>query len=216
MDSKTIKGLLIAGGVLLASTIGCCGIFGFFGAVSDKNKPTVESQTVETPKPFISQTPTPMPAPETFAELKQKANNALALEKEEYSQDDIKVFTDTSEKLKAIPKTEKDYKEAQSLSKKLYDRVIRLAAERLLLGDKPQSGYNGKVSEVDQYLSKTLNDYDDSEYVEWTPVKKIEIKGEPYWAVGLKLRAKNAFGAKILKDVVFLIRQGQVVKTMGL
>jgi hypothetical protein len=98
----------------------------------------------------------------------------------------------------------------------LYDRVIRLAAERLLLGDKPQSGYNGKVSEVDQYLSKTLNDYDDSEYVEWTPVKKIEIKGEPYWAVGLKLRAKNAFGAKILKDVVFLIRQGQVVKTMGL
>ena len=86
-----------------------------------------------------------------------------------------------------------------------------------MLGQKPEnSGWNGKVACVDRYLKTTLNDYDSSEYMEWSPVTKVELKGEPYWAVKLKLRAKNAFGAYIVKDVAFFIRQNEVVKAVGL
>lgn len=203
---------------------GSCVLCGIIGGIQEaiNPKPKEESKPVATtnnqsPSNLPVATPTSISTPPpTFAELKQKGEGLLKLDKEEYTQDDIKPFLDLEKQLAAIPKQAREYKEANNLKKKLSDKVIRLAAEKIVLGAKPQSGYAGKVYEVDNYLSKTLNDYDDSEYLEWTPVKKLDVKGEPYWAVGLKLRAKNAFGAKIVKDVVFFIRDGQVVKTTGL
>lgn len=66
------------------------------------------------------------------------------------------------------------------------------------------------------YLRDNLNDYDSSEFVEWSPVAKLEVKGEPYWVVRLKLRAKNAFGGYVLKNTFYFIRQNKVVSAEGL
>ena len=85
------------------------------------------------------------------------------------------------------------------------------------IGPKPQqSAMNGSVEVVDRYLRETLNDYQSAEYVEWSPVTPAKIDGESFWAVRLKLRAKNAFGAKILKDSYFVIRHDKVVSVTGL
>ena len=45
---------------------------------------------------------------------------------------------------------------------------------------------------------------------------KLKVKGEPFWVVRLKLRAKNAFGGYILKDTFYFIRQNEVVAAEGL
>jgi ribosomal protein L40E len=119
--------------------------------------------------------------------------------------------------LQSIPKEAKEYKEAQPILKRTTEQLSRIMAEEYILGPKPEnSAYDGSVRAVDKYLERVLNDYDDSEYLEWSPVTKVTLKGEPYWAVRLKLRAKNAFGAKIVKDVIFFIRQNQVVRAEGL
>lgn len=119
--------------------------------------------------------------------------------------------------LSSIPKGAKEYKEAQPLLELARKRWARLAAEDLVLGPKPDNaGWNGKVYCVDHYLKRTLNDYDSAEYLEWSPVTRMDVKREPYWAVRLKLRAKNAFGALIIKDAVFFIRQNEVVNAVGL
>lgn len=69
---------------------------------------------------------------------------------------------------------------------------------------------------VVEYLKNNLNDYDSSEFVEWSPVAKLEVKGEPFWVVRLKLRAENAFDGYILKNAFYFIRQNKVVAAEGL
>jgi hypothetical protein len=44
----------------------------------------------------------------------------------------------------------------------------------------------------------------------------VYIGKEPYWGVRLKLRAKNAFGAYILRDTYYFMRNNKVVKSEGL
>ena len=84
-------------------------------------------------------------------------------------------------------------------------------------GAKPEnSSWDGSVQCVDRYLRETLNDYQSAEYVEWSPVTKLDLNGESYWAVRLKLRATNPLGAKVLKETVFFIRNGRVVHAAGL
>lgn len=85
------------------------------------------------------------------------------------------------------------------------------------MGPKPKnSEWDGRVDAVVKYLRRNLNDYDSSEFVEWSPVTKLKVKGEPFWVVRLKLRAKNAFGGYILKDTFYFIRQNEVVAAEGL
>jgi hypothetical protein len=87
----------------------------------------------------------------------------------------------------------------------------------MVLGPKPKnSEWDGRVDPVVEYLKNNLNDYDSSEFVEWSPVTKLEVKGEPFWVVRLKLRAKNAFGGYILKNTFYFIRQNRVVIAEGL
>lgn len=164
----------------------------------------------------VPATPTPTPKP-TFAELKTKAEALLKLEQGEYDSSDLNRFDAVMQQLREIPKDAKEYKEAQVLSKKLIDKASVIGAEIIVLGKKPKnSSWDGSVREVDQYLKQVLNDYDSAEYIEWSPVTKVYVKKEPFWAVRLKLRAKNGFGAYILRDTYFLIRGGQVVKAEGL
>ena len=90
-------------------------------------------------------------------------------------------------------------------------------AERLVMGPKPHSSeWDGGVQPVKDYLKAVLNDYDSSEFVEWSPVVKTYVGKEPYWTVRLRLRAKNAFGALILRDTYYYIRNNQVVMSKGL
>ncbi len=95
--------------------------------------------------------------------------------------------------------------------------VAVVGAERIVMGPKPmQIGSGGGVSQVKDYLSSVLNDYENSEFVEWLPISKVYVGKEPYWGVGLRLRAKNRFGALVLRDTYYYIRNNQVVKSKGL
>jgi hypothetical protein len=122
--------------------------------------------------------------------------------------------------LMTIPQDAREFKEAQTLLKKAKslrkaaeEERAKAAAEEALLGPKPEnSAWDGTVQCVDKYLKETLNDYDSAEYMEWSPVTKLDTKEGPYWVVRLKLRAQNAFGGKIVKNVIFFIRQNEVVK----
>ena len=171
---------------------------------------TEPSQPVSVASPITATKP-------SFAELQQRSDSLLKLNKEEYSQDDVKEFDAVMQPLREIPKDSKDYIQAQTLNKKLIDKSAKVGAEMLVLGPKPKnSEWDGRVEPVVNFLRKNLNDYGSCEFVEWSPVTKVEVKKEPYWVVRLKLRAKNSFGALILKETYYLIRQNEVVSAQGL
>lgn len=201
--------------------VGLCVLCGGIGVISDSINKTSSDTPAQLASnkpaanvPAASATPTPPP---TFADLKIKGEKLLKFERSEYSKDDMAQFDEVMTPLRAIPKESKDYKEAQALNKKLIDKVAVIAAEVVVLGEKPKnSEWDGSVRPAENYLKQALNDYGSSEYISWSPVKKVYIGKEPYWGTMVKLRAKNAFGAYIVKDVVFLIRNGQVVKAEGL
>jgi hypothetical protein len=174
------------------------------------------SNDTSKPSPTVMPSPSATPKP-TFAELQQRAEPLLRLEKEEYVRDDLGPFDAVIGPLRQIPKDAKEYAAAQGLIKKLIDKSARMTAEILVLGPKPKnSEWDGRVDPVVEYLKNNLNDYDSSEFVEWSPVTKLEVKGEPFWVVRLKLRAKNAFGGYVLKNTFYFIRQNKVVTAEGL
>lgn len=85
------------------------------------------------------------------------------------------------------------------------------------IGKKPeQSSLDGSVSVVDQHLRSNLNDYQSAEFLDWSRVAPTKLEGQNVWSVKVRLRANNAFGAKILKDVEFFIRNDKVVSVTGL
>lgn len=195
-----------------------CGFCGLIGAITSLvNKP--ESASVQNGSDTnvkVTATPTPS-VPRTFAELKKESERLLAFNRDDYESVELKDFDAVMKPLSEMPKDSKDYKAAQSLHKKLVEKVANIGAERILLGPKPmQSGWDGDVLPVKQYLREVLNDYDSSEFVEWSPVSKIYQGKEPYWGVRLRLRAKNGFGAYIVRDTYYYIRHNQVVKSTGL
>lgn len=85
------------------------------------------------------------------------------------------------------------------------------------IGKRPeQSSWDNSVQIVKEYLSSNLNDYDSSEFVKWSPVNTGKYKGKRCWVVRLRLRAKNGFGAPIVKDTEFYIIHNQIVGVDGL
>jgi hypothetical protein len=216
-QTRNTTTIWIAVGVLVA-VVAACGLCGVIGKLSDKPTNTANSNSnatlASTGAPSGSATATPTPS---FAELQRRAESLIDLNKEEYVRDDLKAFDEAMKPLHEIPKTSKDYAPAQALINRLIQKSARITAEILVLGPKPISTpWDGRVDAVVEYLKSSLNDYDSSEFVEWSAVKKVEVKGEPYWGVRLKLRAKNAFGAYLLRDTYYFIRQGSVVRTEGL
>ncbi len=137
--------------------------------------------------------------------------------KEEHTTADLKDFDAVMAPLREIPKEAKEYKDSQALLKKLIDKSSVIGAEIVVLGEKPEnSAWDGSVRPAEKYLKEVLNDYSSSEYLDWTKVAKVYEGKEPYWHTTVRLRAKNAFGAFIVKDIAFWIRRGQVVKVKGL
>jgi len=57
-----------------------------------------------------------------------------------------------------------------------------------------------------------LNDLDSYRHVSTT----APVAAGPYWVVTSQFRAKNTFGALMLKQATFRIQQGQVVGEEGL
>ncbi len=208
---NSLLGLWIALGL-----IGFCAIFGL---MLDKTKPNSNSSsfvsnTNSESNANIQTTPTP---PMTFAEIKAKSQPLLKMPTQsssEFTTADVKPFDEVMKPLREIPKNAKEYKEAQALLKQLIDKSSVIAAEIVVLGPKPQnSSWDGNVAPAQNYLKLTLKDYDSSEYLGWTNVSKIYIGKEPYWTTTVRIRAKNSFGAFVVDDITFLIRNNQVVKT---
>ncbi len=63
------------------------------------------------------------------------------------------------------------------------------------------SPWDGSVSEVKDYLNKTLKDPDSYEGIEWSNV----VKKDGYFFVRHKYRAKNSFGGYVIEDCIFKI-----------
>ena len=215
--ANNTKAVWITVGILVA-VLGSCGICGVIGKLSDNSakRRVANSNATNSTSPTVVASPTATPKP-TFAELQQRAEPLLRLDKEEYVRDDLGAFDAVIGPLREIPKDAKEYAAAQALIKKLIDKSARITAEILVLGPKPKnSEWDGRVDPVVDYLKNNLNDYDSSEFVEWSPVTKLEVKGEPFWVVRLKLRAKNAFGGYVLKNTFYFIRQNRVISAEGL
>lgn len=185
--------------ICLAVIFGCGGL-NFIGSLFRSTDNKSRQIAAINPQPSPSPTPTPaLSSSEHLAEAKRMIS--LDYRKERYEK--------AIKHLSAIPDSAKESREAQA--------VLKKASQRFLLeesaGEPPfRSSYDGKVMCVDSYLRQTLNDYDSAEYIEWGAPEKVKIKNVPYWRVGLRLRAKNGFGAKILTTKFFLIQNGQVVK----
>jgi hypothetical protein len=80
-----------------------------------------------------------------------------------------------------------------------------------LIGAKPAQAASGAMPIVIKWFNDYLHDPYSAHYVSWTKVRKGLHDGEPYWIVGVRIRAKNAFNAYRLSDYVFYIRRNHVV-----
>jgi hypothetical protein len=210
---KNTNAVWISVGVTVA-VLCLCGLCGVIGKLSENSAKRVAATPNDSNRssPTVVTSPTATPKP-NFSELDQRAESPLRLDKEEYVREDLRSFDALLGPLREIPKNAKEYPAAQAL----IDKSSRIAAEILVLGPKPRnSEWDGRVDPVVEHLKNNLNDYDSSEFVEWSPVTKLEVKGEPFWVVRLKLRAKNAFGGYILKNTFYFIRQNRVVIAEGL
>lgn len=157
---------------------------------------------IESPKATALPTPTATQAL-TAAEklIEAKRITSYGYIKEEYE----KAFA----LLKDIPATAKEYREAQKQIEKLSATYFREEAA----GPAPKtSAWNGVPYCIDRYLKQTLSDYDSAEYMGATVPRKVVDKKGTYWEVSVKLRAKNAFGAKIITTKTFYIQNEQVVE----
>jgi LysM repeat protein len=81
------------------------------------------------------------------------------------------------------------------------------------VGVKPSQAKDGKVKAVMEYFNEFFNDPYSMRFVRWSPVEKKAYNGKIYWAVQVKFRAKNAFGAYILADEIFFIKNNKVIAT---
>ena len=96
-------------------------------------------------------------------------------------------------------------------AKNIHDRKLQLKNAERELGPKPRnSAWDGSVRCVKEYLEQTLDDPSSIEFVSWSGVYIENINGMKSWAVRVRYRAKNAFGAYVLKDELALIRDDQV------
>jgi hypothetical protein len=103
-----------------------------------------------------------------------------------------------------------------SPSDKLSKPNARIPVSDSLIGQMPHQLADGRVPIVIQYLEENLNDPYSMKLIRWSTIQKVYRHDKPYWYVRLRLRAKNGFGAYILKEAGFYLRQNKVVLTDNL
>ena len=204
--------------IVILAGVAMCGLCGLIGTVSDNFK---NPQNNAITSNNIQATPVPTPEPKTPPEFLAAAKTMLT-QKEMGVRDKAKGY------LKQIPKDAAEYKEAQKMLADAVknDVAIKREAEkkakeeaeeakvRAIIGERP-SDADLHVA-FNRYLRPRLNDYDSSEYVNYTSAYRTTVAGQPFWASVLRLRAKNAFGGYIIKDVTMYIRNKEVVLSDGL
>ena len=153
---------------------------------------------------------------QTFGRLRLVTTLALAPSDGDLSSTKTDQLDALIDNLNKIPSTSPYYEEAQQLIKQLSDKKSRALHFQEVMGPKPQALADGKVPAVEEYLSQTLKEYQDSEEITWSTVKIVYEKDEPYWTVGLRLRLKNTVGSPAVHNAVFYLRNNQVLKATGL
>lgn len=84
------------------------------------------------------------------------------------------------------------------------DELARsLPSDAQILGSKPIQGKDGKVSLVMKYFDEYFNDPCSIRFVRWSTISKVYLNNEPYWSIQVKFRARNAFNAYILSEMLF-------------
>lgn len=74
------------------------------------------------------------------------------------------------------------------------------------IGQMPHQLADGRIPTVVRYLEENLNDPYSMKLLKWSRVRKVYLANrQPYWYVTLRLRAKNGFGAYILKEAEFYL-----------
>ncbi len=99
--------------------------------------------------------------------------------------------------------------ERQAEQQRAIDQAEIIERRRISrIGEKPVgSAWDGSYSVIEDYLRSIANDPDSIDIQECSPA--VETDGG--WLVRCVFRGKNAFGALVRKEQVFLIRFGEVV-----
>lgn len=185
------------------SFVGLCIIALMVGTISRHGH-----QSIGSPSSSSLAQSTPIPTPTVQLTASEQLASAKKILKGEYRKE---AQEQAIRLLNAIPKNAKEHREAQLLLKRSAEQYLR----EEMAGPKPvTTPWNGTVLCVDRLLRETLNDYESAEYLQWSELTKVKSNGITYWQVSLKLRAKNAFGAKIINVKTFLIQHDQVVKVI--
>lgn len=79
-------------------------------------------------------------------------------------------------------------------------------------GVKPVQQKDGKIQAVMNYFNETFHDPYSMRFVRWSPISKVFRGSNAFWAVTVKLRAKNTLGAYVLSEETYYIQNNKVVK----
>ena len=76
--------------------------------------------------------------------------------------------------------------------------------------DVSNSPFDGSVRQVEVYLKRTLKDPDSFQAIEWGAVQK----GQDWYSVTVKYRAKNSFGGYVVEQKGFLLDNSGNIKSI--
>ena len=83
-------------------------------------------------------------------------------------------------------------------------------------GPMPSQLAKGQVPVVMQYLNDNLNDPYSMKLLKWSKLRIVYKYDQPYWYVTLRMSAKNGFGAYVLREAGFYVKNNRVVFTDNL
>jgi LysM repeat protein len=107
---------------------------------------------------------------------------------------------------------DKQLKDALNAQRQQKEAAVRMRQSAdVLRGPKPTQLPNGTVPLVLKWFQASLHDPYSARYVHWSKLEKYYWASEPCWIVSVRIRAKNAFGAYVLSDNTFYIRQNRVI-----
>ncbi len=83
-----------------------------------------------------------------------------------------------------------------------------------LIGKIPTQLANGKVQIVMDWFQNNLDDPYSMKILQWSKVERGIYLGELYWVARVHMRAKNTYGAYVLSNYAFLIRNNKIVRVI--
>ena len=150
-------------------------------------------------------------AEERFATAKQfYANGLISLSQLD---DAARAVSDQREK---VVSTRKLISNADSQVAMALLESKRATKDLSLAGNMPSQLANGQVPAVIRYLNDHLNDPYSMKLLNWSKLRIVYKNDQPFWYVTLRMRAKNGFGAYILTEAGFYLKNNKVIFTDNL